>query len=246
MNTILHLNKVKKYFVLNGNRKLVLDMDFKVQEGEFVTVLGPSGCGKTTLINLIAGFIKPCEGEITFCKDKINGPHSDRGVVFQEYAIFPWRTVLKNVMLGLEAKKISKREQEKIAEKYLSLVGLGGVANMYPFELSGGMKQRVAIARTLATNPKILLMDEPFGALDAQRRENLQDELLKIYEKTKKTIIFVTHNIEESIYLGSRLIILKPGDNSIKLDIPINLPKERDRTSNEFKVIEQEVRSCLR
>lgn len=243
MDTILHINKVKKYFPVNGEKELILDVGLKVKDGEFVTILGPSGCGKTTLINLLAGFIEPSEGEITFCGAKIKGPHSDRGVVFQEYAVFPWRTVLKNVTLGLEAKKIPKEEQEEIAKKHLNLVGLDNVANMHPFELSGGMKQRVAIARTLATNPKILLMDEPFGALDAQRRESLQDELLRIYEKTKKTIIFVTHNIEESIYLGSRLIVLKRGNKSIKLDMP--LPKERDRTSTKLKEIEKQVRSCL-
>ncbi|MBU4502373.1 MAG: ABC transporter ATP-binding protein [Nanoarchaeota archaeon] len=245
MNTILNLNKVKKNFVINGKKETVLDINLNVNKGEFVTILGPSGCGKTTLINLIAGFIKPDEGRVTFYDRKISGPHPDRNVVFQEYAVFPWRTVLENVKLGLESKNITKDEQESLAKKYLRLVGLEDVANMYPFELSGGMKQRVAIARTLATDPKILLMDEPFGSLDAQRREILQDELLKIYEKTKKTVIFVTHNIEESIYLGKRLIVLKPGKNSIKLDISINLPKSRDRTSERFRKIEKKVRQYL-
>ncbi|MCG5214155.1 ABC transporter ATP-binding protein [Streptosporangium soli] len=187
-----------------------------VREGEFLTLVGPSGCGKSTLLDLVAGLTGPTAGEITIDGTPITGPGLDRGIVFQQYALFPWRTALANVVFGLEAKGVPRREREGRAREYLGLVGLTGFEERYPHELSGGMRQRVAIARSLAFDPDVLLMDEPFAALDAQTRESLQEELLGIWGKTGKTVIFITHGIDEAVYLGQRVAVMTSRPGRIK------------------------------
>lgn len=209
--------RVKKEFTA------VKDINFVVNEGEFVTLVGPSGCGKSTLLDLLGGLTKPSSGRILVDGKEITGPGLDRGTVFQQYALFPWKTARGNIEFGLEAKGISKRKWREQADYYLNLVGLKNFADRYPHELSGGMKQRVAIARSLAFNPDVLLLDEPFAALDAQTRETLQSELLRIWEKTRKTIIFITHGIDEAVYLGQRVVVLSPNPGVVKkiVDIPL-------------------------
>jgi NitT/TauT family transport system ATP-binding protein len=201
----------------------VKNLNLSVKEGEFLTVVGPSGSGKTTFLDLLAGLSKPTSGKILLDGKEIKGPGLDRGIVFQQYALFPWKTARENVLFGLEAKGVPTKEREEKVQYFLSLVGLTGFENRYPHELSGGMKQRVAIARSLVYDPEVLLMDEPFAALDAQTRETLQAELLRIWEKTKKTIIFITHGIDEAVYLGQRVAVMSSHPGSIKyiVDIPI-------------------------
>jgi NitT/TauT family transport system ATP-binding protein len=212
-----------------------------VKEGEFTCVVGPSGCGKTTLLRIIAGLETADEGDVYIDGEIANEPSPAKGMVFQEFALFPWRTVLKNVEFGLEYKGIPAEEQEKIAEKYLKLVNLAGWGDKYPYELSGGMKQRVAIARALANDPKILLMDEPFGALDAQTRNILQKELLDVWEGTRKTIVFVSHNIDEATYLADRVIVLTARPGRIKNVHDVKLPRPRDRMGHGFLNTRKEI-----
>ncbi|MCR8657158.1 ABC transporter ATP-binding protein [Paenibacillus endoradicis] len=202
----------------------VSDLSISVQEGEFVTIVGPSGSGKTTFLDLLAGLSQPTSGKIYLDGKEIKGPGLDRGIVFQQYALFPWKTARGNVAFGLEAKGVDKKERDEKVSYYLALVGLKGFEDRYPHELSGGMKQRVAIARSLAYDPEVLLMDEPFAALDAQTRETLQAELLRIWEQTKKTIIFITHGIDEAVYLGQRVAVLssRPGTIKYIVDIPLH------------------------
>ncbi|GAB3662791.1 ABC transporter ATP-binding protein [Actinocorallia lasiicapitis] len=194
----------------------VSEIDLDVRTGEFLTLVGPSGCGKSTLLDLIAGLTKPATGEILLDGEPITGPGLDRGIVFQQYALFPWRTAQGNIEFGLEAKKIPKRQRRERAKEFLDLVGLTGFEDRYPHELSGGMRQRVAIARSLAFDPDVLLMDEPFAALDAQTRESLQEELLGIWERTGKTVVFITHGIDEAVYLGQRVAIMTSRPGRIK------------------------------
>lgn len=205
------------------------DINLDIKAGEFMVLVGPSGCGKSTLLDLLGGLSRPSGGKVLIDGKPIEGPALDRGIVFQQYALFPWKTTQGNVEFGLEAKGISKKERAQIAKEYISLVGLSGFEDRYPHELSGGMKQRVAIARSLAYNPEVLLMDEPFAALDAQTRETLQSELLRIWEKTKKTIIFITHGIDEAVYLGQRVAVMTSRPGRIKKVIPIPLPDARYR-----------------
>jgi len=208
-----------------GTRTLTAlkDLDFTVRSGEFLTLVGPSGCGKSTLLDLLLGLGKPTKGRILIDGREIDGPGLDRGIVFQQYALFPWKTVRGNVEFGLEAQGIPKKERRELADHYIGLVGLKDFANHYPHELSGGMKQRVAIARSLACNPDVLLMDEPFAALDAQTREVLQAELLRIWEKTGKTIVFITHSIDEAVWLGQRVVVLtaRPGTVKRIVEVPL-------------------------
>ncbi|GAA0413066.1 ABC transporter ATP-binding protein [Microbispora corallina] len=196
-------------------------VDLDVREGEFLTLVGPSGCGKSTLLDLIGGLAAPTSGEILLDGEPVTGPGLDRGVVFQQYALFPWRTALANVAFGLEAKSVPRREREERARHHLGLVGLRGFEDRYPHELSGGMRQRVAIARSLAFDPDVLLMDEPFAALDAQTRESLQEELLGIWERTGKTIVFITHGIDEAVYLGQRVAVMTSRPGRIKQVIDV-------------------------
>jgi len=212
----------------------IKDFSLSIDKGEFIAIVGPSGCGKSTLLDIISGLSKANSGNIFIDGNAITGPALDRGFVMQGYALFPWRTVRRNVEFGLELKKIPKKERANISQEYLELVGLKGFEERYPHELSGGMKQRVAIARSLAYDPEVLLMDEPFAAVDAQTRETLQDELLRIWEKTNKTIIFVTHSIEEAVLLADRVVVLTKNPGTIKKVVEINLP--RPRTNAEMRV----------
>jgi NitT/TauT family transport system ATP-binding protein len=216
----------------------------KVYENEFVTIIGPSGCGKTTFLNILAGFIKPTQGKV-FCDGKeVTGPGPDRGVVFQEDAVFPWLTVKENIELGLIAKGIPKEERERIVEHYIALVGLKGFEKALPKELSGGMKKRVDLARAYAINPTVLLMDEPFGPLDAQTRSKMQDELSRIWQNEKKTVLFVTHDIEEAIYLANKVIVFSSRPATIKKVINVSLPYPRQRNlifKEEFIRLKEEI-----
>lgn len=223
-------NLTKKYTIKPSNKNeapkefvAISNINLSVKEGEFITIVGPSGCGKSTLLDLLIGLNQPSSGRVLIEGKEIEGPGLNRGIVFQQYALLPWKTAKGNIEFGLEAKGIPKNEWPKLVDYYLDLVKLKDFANRYPHELSGGMKQRVAIARSLAFNPDVLLMDEPFAALDAQTRETLQEELLQIWEKTKKTIIFITHGIDEAVYLGERVVVLTPNPGTIKkiVDIPL-------------------------
>lgn len=232
----LQVENITKIFNKGTDEELVAlkGVSLNAKEGEFVCIIGPSGCGKTTLLRIIAGLEMDDEGDIYVDGKMIDGPSPEKGMVFQEFALFPWRTVRKNVEFGLEYKGVPPEERKKISEKYLEMVGLVGWGDKYPFELSGGMKQRVAIARALANDPKILLMDEPFGSVDAQTRNMLQEELIKIWEKAKKTILFVTHSIDEATYLAERVIVLTARPGHVKNTRSIELAHPRDRTSIDF------------
>ncbi len=234
----------------DNERFLALDnFNLKVKKGEFITVVGPSGCGKSTFLDILAGLSKPTSGKVYIDGEPITGPALDRGIILQGYALFSWRTVEKNIEFGLEIKKIPKEERKKISEKFIELVGLKGFENRYPHELSGGMKQRVAIARALAYDPEVLLMDEPFAAVDAQTRESLQEELLNIWEKTNKTIVFITHSIEEAVFLADRVVVMATSPGRIKEIINVKLPRPRInsqiRTSQEFNLSRNKIWELL-
>ncbi|WP_312521650.1 ABC transporter ATP-binding protein [Anaerospora sp.] len=225
----------------------IKQLDLTVKQGEFLAIVGPSGCGKSTFLDMIAGLAKPSSGEIFMDGKLIKGPALDRGIVMQGYALFPWRTVRKNVEFGLEIKKVPKQNRGPISQKYIEMVGLKNFADRYPHELSGGMKQRVAIARALAYDPEVLLMDEPFAAVDAQTRETLQEELLRIWEQTKKTIIFVTHGIDEAVFLADRVAVMSSHPGTIKEIVTINLPRPREgiRSSADFGWIRHKIWELL-
>lgn len=210
-----------------------------ITPGEFVALVGPSGCGKSTLLNILAGFISPTTGEALVGGERITRPDIDRGMVFQDYALFPWLSVIDNVAFGLERKGIAKAKRIAIAESYLALVGLQDFARRKPAELSGGMKQRVAIARVFATDPSIVFMDEPFGALDALTRRFLQHQLLEIWQRHRKTILFVTHSVQEAIYLADRVVVMTARPGRIKLDQKVDLAYPRDFTSDAFRDFEK-------
>jgi NitT/TauT family transport system ATP-binding protein len=227
----------------------VLDnFDLDINEGEFLSLLGPSGCGKSTFLNILAGLDEYDRGEILVDEKPLEKRSFNRGIVFQSYALLPWRTVIRNLEVGLEIRRVDRRERRKIAHRYLDLVGLAAFENQYPHQLSGGMRQRVAIARVLAYQPDLLLMDEPFAALDAQTRETLQIELLRIWEADKKTIVFVTHSIDEAILLSDRVAFMSSRPGRIKEIIPIDLPRPRTeeiRNSAEFARIRKDVWELL-
>jgi len=210
------------------------DLTLDIEAGAFVTILGPSGCGKTTLLNIIAGFEKPTDGDVTIGRQPIAGPGPDRGVVFQEYALFPWLTVAQNVGYGLVERGVRKQEVKDAVHGWLEQVGLEDFDTRYPHELSGGMRQRAALVRVLANESEILLMDEPFAALDALTRTALQRELALLWGRTDKTVIFVTHNVDEAILLGDRMIVMTGRPGSLKVDVGIDLPRPRDPTSESF------------
>lgn len=226
------------------------NLSLDVKTGEFLAIVGPSGCGKSTLLDLLAGLTTPISGQMTIDDKPITGPALDRGIVFQQYALFPWLTTLENIEFGLEAKGVDKTERRKTARHFLQLVGLSDFEHHYPAELSGGMKQRVAIARSLAYDPEVLLMDEPFAALDAQTRETLQAELLRIWQQTGKTIIFITHSIDEAIYLGQRIAIMtsRPGRIKQVIDVPASLRSKHEdvRSHAEFGQLRHQVWTLLR
>jgi NitT/TauT family transport system ATP-binding protein len=228
LNPLLEIEHVVKQFSRQGRTVRAIDgVDLSVKEGEFLTIVGPSGCGKTTLLHILGGFVPVESGAIRLDGKPITGPGPDRGVIFQEYALFPWRTAHGNVVWPLEIKGMDKRERTEIADRYLDLVHLKSFRDHYPAELSGGMKQRVALARVLVLDPRILLMDEPFGALDSQTRELMQEELLDIWDKTGKTVIFITHDIDEAVYLSDRVVVMTARPGRIKEDLRIDLPRPR-------------------
>jgi len=218
------------------------DVSFGVEAAEFLCVVGQSGCGKTTMLNIVAGFLKPTQGEILISGKTVTGKGLDRGIVFQDFAqLFPWRTAQRNIEFGLEMKGIAKEERAEIALRFLRLVNLEKFARSYPHELSGGMQQRVAIARALAYNPAVLLMDEPFAALDALTREEMQRFLVDVWRETKKTVVYVTHNVAEAVYLADRVIVFSPHPGTVKAQVKITLPRPRDTLSVEFLEYQKEI-----
>src|SRR5689334_17206348 len=223
------------YATPSGQVPGVQDVSFSIGASEFLCIVGPSGCGKSTLLNMIAGFLTPAAGEIRIGGKAVTGHGMDRGVVFQDFAqLFPWRTALGNVTFGLEMKGVAKAEREEIAREQLRLVKLEKFTASYPHHLSGGMQQRVAIARALAYNPAVLLMDEPFAALDALTRDDMQRLLADVWRETRKTVIYVTHNVAEAVYLADRVIVMTPHPGTVKAQVEIALPRPRDPLSVEF------------
>ena len=229
MLEVRQLSKV--FFEQNDSRKSALvalyNVSLTVRRNEFVSLLGPSGCGKTTLIRIIAGLLACDRGEVLVENRPVTSPGRDRCMVFQQFGLLPWRTVLANVEFGLEIEGVSREERAAVARRYLDLVGLKGFEHYYPHQISGGMQQRVGIARALSKQPDILLMDEPFGAVDAQTREQLQEELLKIWGQTDTTVIFVTHSIDEAIYLSDRVIVMQARPGRVKEEFSVDLPRPR-------------------
>lgn len=238
----IEVNNLFKSFKQKNEDFIALqNISLEVEKGEFICLLGPSGCGKSTLLNIVAGFEKPDSGTVTIDGQEVKAPSAKYVTIFQNYGLLHWRTVLKNVELGLEPIEKSSIVRRKVAQKYIELVGLEKFEKAHPNQLSGGMQQRVAIARALAVNPEILFMDEPFGALDAMTRLKMQNDIYKIVKDQKKTVIFVTHDIEEAVYLADRIVIMTPNPGEIKSIIKVQLPSDRDRTSNEFIEIRDKV-----
>ena len=223
------------------------DVSFGVAESEFICVVGRSGCGKTTLLNILAGFLSPTKGDVLIGGRAVRGRGLDRGVVFQDFAqLFPWRTAQRNVEFGLEMKGVPRGERAKTAQRFLGLVNLESFAGAYPHELSGGMQQRAAIARALAYNPSVLLMDEPFAALDALTRDEMQRLLVDVWRETKKTIVYVTHNVAEAVYLADRIVVLTPHPGTVKAEVKVTLPRPRDPLSVPFVECQKDVVGYLR
>lgn len=235
-DVIVKIDHVEKIYQGRSGEVVALNgVDMEIRENEFVCVVGPSGCGKSTLLNIIAGLERPTSGRVCVKGKEVVNPGSERGVIFQQYALFPWLTVKKNVKFGLKLRGVKEPELSAIADKYIRLVGLEEFGDSYPKELSGGMKQRVAIARAYAVNPEILLMDEPFGALDAQTRTQLQTELLETWEKEKKTCFFITHDVEEAIILAQRVVIMSARPGRVKEIVPVNIPYPRTQETKMTK-----------
>lgn len=241
----IEISGVTQEFEKKDGKFLALDtVNLNVEQNEFICVVGPSGCGKTTLLNIIAGLCKPTTGTVKVRGELVTGPGKGKGVVFQQYALNPWLTVEKNVEFGMRMKGVPKAERAEIAKKYIDLVGLSKFAKAYPKELSGGMKQRVAIARAYATAPEVLLMDEPFGALDAQTRAQLQENLLKTWEQERKTCFFITHDVEEAVLLATKIIIMSAGPGHITEIVPVTLPYPRTqqtKLTSEFNELKNQI-----
>jgi NitT/TauT family transport system ATP-binding protein len=243
---ILEMRGVGKTYALNGERiEALRDANLTVRKGEFVCLIGASGCGKSTLLRIVAGFEAPTAGEALMWSKPIAGPAPDRGMVFQDYGLFPWLTVRQNIGFGPSSRGLPKAEIAATVERFLGMVGLTRFADAWPHQLSGGMKQRVAIARVLANDAEVVLMDEPFGALDAMTRERLQDELLEIWQRTGLTVLFVTHSIEEAIFLSDRVVVMEPGPGRIASEHRIELPRPRDVASPEFNLVRRELSGRL-
>lgn len=243
---MLILKNVSRKFSSKDNMVNALDMvNFEVKDEEFICILGPSGCGKTTLLRIIAGLDMPTSGDILLDGARVEKPGRDRGMVFQDYSLFPWRTVLDNIAFGPEVMGVDKKERYENAREYLELLGLEKFEKSFPYELSGGMRQRIAIVRALINNPKLLLMDEPFGALDAQTRNIMQFELLRIWEKNHKTILFVTHSVDEAVYLADRIFVMSARPGTLKEIFNIDLVRPRIRTSLEANIIRDKVLKSL-
>jgi len=252
MNDIkLEVNNISKTYVSSKGEsfRALKDVNLQVKDREFVALLGPSGCGKTTLLKLIAGLIEPSSGEILLDGKKIRGPGANRGMVFQKYSLFPWLNVWENIEFGLRLNGMPKEKRYELVEHYIRLIGLMGFENAYPRELSGGMQQRVAIARTMVTNPEILLMDEPFGALDTQTRSLMQELLLDVWEKDNKTVLFVTHDVEEAIFLADTIYVSTAQPGTIKAKIDVRIPRPRTfetKTSRRFLKLNKQLREMIR
>lgn len=242
---MITISKAKKTFVTAATRKtperhveVLNGIDLEIKENEFITIVGPSGCGKTTLLRAIAGLVKLDSGSIVAAGETVSGPSPDRAMVFQSFALMPWANVIRNVAFGLEIRGVDKDEREQTARELIKTVGLAGFENSLPSELSGGMKQRVGLARALAVNPRILLMDEPFGGLDEQTKRLMQEELLRLWEAQKKTVVFVTHSLDEAILLADRCVLMaaRPGRITEVLDIPLGRPRTRKAERNSVYV----------
>lgn len=238
-------NITKSFDVEEGKFVAVKDINFKIKDGEIVGILGPSGCGKTTILRMIAGLDKPTEGEIYNNEELIKDPSKDKGFIFQQYSLFPWLTVIENISFSLKLEKKPKEEIEKLALEYLDIVGLREFKNHYPHELSGGMKQRVAIVRSLINNPSILLMDEPFSAIDMQNRRKLQEVFIKIQKDIKMTTVFVSHDVDEAVFLADKIVVLSKNPGKIKEIIDIPLKHPRNRSSHEFLEIQAKISNLL-
>jgi nitrate ABC transporter ATP-binding subunit len=239
---ILAIHGVTKRFAVGDDEvEALAPVDLAIPQGEFVCMIGASGCGKSTLLRIIAGFEEPTTGDVSIYGKAITGPGRDRGMVFQDYALFPWMTVRQNISFGPRQRQLPREEIERTTDEFIKMVGLERFADRYPNQLSGGMKQRVAIARVLANNANILLMDEPFGALDALTREQLQHELLQIWKRTGVTTIFVTHSVEEAVLLADRVLVMSAGPGRIDSDFRIDLARPRDVSSPEFNALRRDV-----
>ena len=242
MTTQIEVDRLNMRFGDDAQQVVALEnIDLQISSGEFVCLLGPSGCGKSTLLNLIAGFLRPSAGTVTVDGGIVSAPGPDRGMVFQEYALFPWMTVAENVAFGLRVRRMPRAAISARVDELLQQLGLAEFRARFPKDLSGGMRQRVAIARVLALDSPILLMDEPFGALDALTRRTLQDELLRLWQRLRKTVVFVTHSIEEAIYLADRVVVMTYRPGTIKRDQHIDLPRPRDPASSEFNALKREL-----
>lgn len=238
----LVINHLNKNFNVDGESVNILnDINLSINKGEFVAIVGHSGCGKSTLLKIIAGLLDYDEGNVTLDNKKITKPDIDRGMVFQEHRLFPWLTIKENLSIGLD--KLNKKSKEEIVAEHLKLVQLEGFENVYPHQLSGGMSQRAAIARALVNAPKVLLLDEPFGALDALTKIILQEEILKIWEKEKTTMIMVTHDIDEAVYLADRIVVMSAKPGKIKEIVTVDLGRSRDRGSADFARIKKKILS---
>ena len=231
----------KRFAIGDGEVEALGRIDASIERGQFVCLIGASGCGKTTMLRIIAGFDEASTGEVLVDGKQITAPGSDRGMVFQDYALFPWMTVRQNIGFGPRQRRLARSDVDTITDELVKLVGLEHAAGRYPSQLSGGMKQRVAIARVLANNANVLLMDEPFGALDALTREQLQRELLQIWGRTRVTVIFVTHSVEEAALLADRVLVMSAGPGRIETDIAIELPRPRDVSSPEFNAVRRDL-----
>jgi nitrate ABC transporter ATP-binding subunit len=243
---LLTIRGVTKRFTVGDDEvEALAPVDLTIPRGEFVCMIGASGCGKSTLLRIIAGFEEPTTGEVSIDGKPVTGPGSDRGMVFQDYALFPWMTVRQNISFGPRQRHLPREEIDKTTDEFVRMVGLERFADRYPNQLSGGMKQRVAIARVLANNANILLMDEPFGALDALTREQLQNELLQIWKRTGVTTIFITHSVEEAVLLADRVLVMSAGPGRIDSDFRIELPRPRDVSSPEFNALRRDIAQRL-
>lgn len=238
----LKLEHISQSYITNNQVfDAAVDVSLDVYESEFLVLLGPGRCGKTILLNMIAGLEKPIDGRILIDGEEIKGSDERIGMVFQKRALMPWKTVMENVEFGLKIKGVSKKERREVAQKYINLVGLQGFEKSYPNELSGGMKQRVSIARAYANNPQILLMDEPFGALDAQTRYSMEEEVQRIWNQEKRTVVFVTNNIEEALYLADRIVLLSNCPAHVKAIYDVKLPRPRNTIDPEFLRLRKEI-----
>jgi ABC-type nitrate/sulfonate/bicarbonate transport system ATPase subunit len=246
----LSIRGVSRRFVSPHGDTLALQAtDLEVAENDFITILGPSGCGKSTLLRIVAGLDRPTTGEVLLDGRRIEGPGADRGMVFQSYTLFPWLTVRENVCFGLRERGLPKAQQREIAQGFIEKVGLKGFEHHFPKQLSGGMQQRTALARALANNPRMLLMDEPFGALDHQTRELMQELLLGIWEAERKTVLFVTHDIDEAVFMGGRVVVMSARPGRIKLDRAVTLPHPRHwsvKTAPAFAALKAELMEQVR